>query len=273
MIDTGNERSQEFFDTFMAEPERSLERLDQMMMLEDTNGALDQMANYMLADAIPVIFANHQSFADGLALIHVTQLLTDETDIEGFKIPSSAGAESQPLHEVLSPVYESCGLYPVGVYTEEEIAVLREGAARKNRTATIELVKAPAHNFGLALFPEASPNGGIKNPDGTIRGMQQVVRDDLRGYATIYTKRYSEREVVFLPVGIHGTYEIYDPESNLPGPHAIEAVCDGTDALWPFVDIKVGEPIPVDEIVGDYNTFLMSAVAKLLPEEARGFYR
>ncbi|MCA9333122.1 hypothetical protein KDA00_04605 [Candidatus Saccharibacteria bacterium] len=264
-------RTEEFFETFLSNPEQAVERIDGIINFEEDSSNLDTLANEILEGAIPIIYANHQSFADGLVLSRVTRQLMERTELEGFKIPASATGESQPLHSALLPIYHDRGLFPVGVYTDEELETLGPDEQRINRKAALSLLKGPSEGFGLAVFPEASPEGGIKTQDGGIRGIQQLKRDDLRGYHSIFQKRYKNRDVLFVPVGIDGSYNIYQPETNGPGELAVRTVCDG-ELLETFVDLTVGEPINANNLDGDFNSLLMAAVAELLPYHAKGYY-
>lgn len=267
-----HERTGEFLETFTENPIGAVYRLNEGIELGGQSyEAIRDGASKLLGGAVIVILGNHQSYGDGIPLMRVTAPLAHTTELPGFQIPSSMDSLSQPLHQALEPIYHARGLYPVGVYTDDELENADAEKTKVNRAAAIKLAKGPQEGFGLVLFPEADPVGGSRTPDGSIMGMQEVTRDDLRGYARIFTKRYGPDKVFFLPVGIDGSYNIYQPETNTPGELAIKAVCDGV-IDEPFVTVNVGQLINAADIKGDHNQVLMSAVADLLPEEARGFY-
>ena len=264
-------RTQEFFETFIANPEQSVERLSRGTAIYDDRGTIGDLAVEINSGVIPVVLANHQSFADGLVLSEITDAIRSSSHLEGFRIPGSVTAMGQPLHQSLAPIYEQRGLITIGVYTEQEMTELGQDMTGYNARAALSLYKGPHEGYGIVFLPEADPVGGSMDADGKLLGMQEVTRNDLEGYRTRLTKKYPWRTVAFVPIGIDGSYHIYSPETNTPGELAIKAVCDNV-VDEPFVTVNVGELIFADEITGDVNTFLMSAVAKLLPEHARGFY-
>lgn len=268
-----HERSVEFENTFIRNPLVAVDRLNKGIEFgEGSREAMGAAISNILCGGIAIVYGNHQSFGDGIPLMQVTSWLKHATELPGYQIPSSMTSLEQPLHQALEPIYHARGLYPVGVYTEDELENADPEERRNNRAAAVKLAKGPAEGYGLALFPEADPVGGTIDEDGSILGMQEVVRNDLEGYRRIFMKRYRPEKVFFLPVGINGSYHIYKPETNTPGELAIKAVCDDI-VDEPFVTVSAAEPIRAVDVEGDINHVLMSAVAKLLPEEARGFYR
>jgi hypothetical protein len=268
-------RATEFLNTFINSPLITLENIERITEFDASSENLDLFAEHILRGAIPIIYANHQSFADGLMLSRVTSAVIKRNGVssylKGYLMPSSITAESQPLHQTLLPIYNSRGIFPVGVYTDEEIKDHPE-EQRHNRIAALALARGPSENYGLAFFPEASPNGGIKLADGSLRGIQSLEREDLQGYSRIFRKKYPDQSVAFLPIGIDGSHELYDPETNAPSLLAIEALCRHIkhDA---FINMTVGKPIDSTEVKGNTNQYLMSAVAQLLPEHSRGAYK
>lgn len=273
MAATIHERTGEFTSTFLDDPVRAINRLDSGIEVgEKSSEPIANAISQVLGGGILIIAANHQSYGDGIPLMRVTSQLKHETEVPGYYIPSSMDSLAQPLHQALEPIYHARGLYPVGVYTEEELKENSPEETRNNRAAAVKLAKGPEEGYGLALFPEADPVGGSQKAEGGILGMQEVGRNDLAGYKRIYMKRYGSEKVFILPVGIHGSFNIYQPETNTPSELAIKAVCDNI-VDEPFVSVSVGELIPVVDIgEANANEVVMSAIASLLPEEARGFY-
>lgn len=268
-------RATEFLNTFINNPLITLENIEKITEFDANSESLDLFAEHILRGAITIIYANHQSFADGLMLSRVTSAVSNRpgvsSHLKGYNMPSSVTAESQPLHQTLLPIYNSRGIFPIGVYTDEEIKDKPEGQ-RHNRMAALTLARGPSENYGLAFFPETSPRGGIKQTDGSVRGIQLLEREDLQGYSRIFRKKYPDQPIFFLPIGIEGSHELYDPETNAPSLLAIEALCHHIkhDA---FIHVTVGKPIDSTDVEGNTNKYLMGAVAQLLPEHSRGAYK
>lgn len=265
-------RSQEFLETFMDHPERSVERLERGIRFEDDRDILGSLAVDIDQGAIPILFGNHQSLVDGLVTTQITQPLIEATELEGFNTLAGMTSIDRPLHWLLTPIYEDRGLFTLAVFTEDEKAAALEGENTSNLRAMAKVFRGPKNNRGLELFPEASPIGGEITAEGCLRGMQQVERTFLSQYGHNFMARYPDRDVLFVPMAINGSHRIYHPVTNTPGELAIRAVCDNEVDDY-YVELKVGEPVNAKEVEGGNTELLMRSVATMLPEEARGFYR
>jgi hypothetical protein len=273
-------------EMMMHQRDLTLARIDGLSQFSEASQAnLDTFSGHINSGLIPVIYANHQSFADEIVLSLVTREILKQTQLDklrGFLLPVAAsigsgdqGQDILDLAEIFEHTYRERGFREVPIVRKEDVKKYSMKRA-PNIQASSNLTNAPNEGYGLAIFPEATMHGGRKDQDGRIFGLQKVVvinsflglvkewRNEDRG-----TQR---RESVILPVGIDGSHRILDPQTGDIQQDASRMI-SGCDFPEPPVTISVGEPLTTEnwETMGDIH-FFMGKVAALLPPEARGYY-
>lgn len=248
----------------------------------------------------PILYSNHQSHADVLvhtsladSFTYLTNIANPDQKFPGFYLPyaTSVGTGDQGtfLSEFLKqfePSINDRSLYLLP-YTRQKDSI-QYGTQTNNVTFLRSLVQVIRQGYGLSLLPEASVQGGRKNPQtGTIYGMQPFTGVDFEQIIKILDRE--GKKPVFIAIGIHGTYIWQSPEkrrANL-GPAANLLL---THKDLPLLHVLIGNPFVYDSLesisrlknigvlVRDYTSpaelteVLAQKVAMILPNEARGFF-
>ena len=255
-----------------------LDRVDSLFRFSDTSMSfIDRFVDLIQQGHVPVIYANHQSYADGMALSQITKYIMGKGlsgRLNGFLLPvaksietGDQGSEIQVITTMFTQVTTERGLLSVPIIRDKDKE--EYGLEGSNTESYARLSNALEDGYGLAIFPEGTMEGGRKDTDGRIKGMQQVSRSLLAGRLKVWLRK--GRTSVVLPVGIHGGYRIQHPdEKGKVSEDVLEMVAEDCP-VKSRVTITVGKPFIPDAAVNDDS--LMRRVAQLLPPEARGYYR
>lgn len=234
-----------------------------------------------------VIISNHQTQADVAPVVKVANLVRNKfpDDIEGFDfiVAKSMGDGKQGktvellFAEGVNPWLRNQDINPIEVVSRNDVEVRN----MQRSTDAIRLIfeSLKKDRTSLIVFPEGNTTGGKRNDAGELNGVGEMDP----GLSSLIS-RIVDRSmpVVFLPVGLDGSYELFDPNSksftkhgmNLMITHGIFAL-DRTDLSVRVGTIGVGKPFLASEIAGseDPGREIMRRIAQLVPEEARGIFK
>lgn len=260
----------------------------------------------LIIDGVPIVYANHQSHADGIALSVVSEYLRNlaaktlkTSPLRGFAVPiaasMSSGDQSIELKrsfDLIKGTVMSKGVDPIPVTRKKDAisyGMSRQALARE----ALPFVDRLRRNFGIGSFPEASVQGG-RHPEGAtieeIYGMQEVVDSGLIDLIKLAKKVLGSegKRPFFVPLGLHGSFRFMDcPEAGKPKPtlNGWAALIKGIVGLpvgmkiqaslvMPFGEDQLIQGIGIDwsEKTLDSNRYLMEQVAQAIPYVARGIY-
>lgn len=274
---TENDFSQAYLEndfdrTLRREPATVVSRIADLFDLQDPNDAIGKMRTAIHAGKMPMIVVNHQSLADGPALSAITTQLKI-----GFNLPVAAsidvglqGMLVQSVNSCIDPVLAQRNLFTVPIITGGDV---EKREMVKGSTGLSELLKTAHSGRGFAMFPEATVTGGRTNGNGEINGL---VKPSNPNVFTKWVERFAKQgaDPVVLPVGIDGSYKIFDP-NTYSFPNYILRMLVGYDQPKKIGTITLGNLIPFSEIgVGEQtDDFFMERIARLLPQHAHGAYR
>lgn len=181
---------------------------------------------------------------------------------------------------LFAPIFESKGLNMVPVIREDDR--IKYKMVGSNRGAIERIINAPKDDYGLAVFPEGTVQGGRSGKDGNINGMQKVEGGGILLRCISFWENQGNKSVL-LPVGIINSYQIFKPDTYEISEKAFGMV-SGAIPLEKVVKVAIGTPIteedaekelgvPLDGKSQEHIDYLMGKIANLLPKEARGYYR
>ncbi len=178
-----------------------------------------------------------------------------------------------------------------------EVASTRDAAERDtaqefgDTRAVLEAIKKPG--VGVKVHIEANMNAGRVEPGKTqTNGMGPMdtnvrkILGHVLGYKPDRESKSSKSEqVVFLPVGIDGSYKMYSPDTRKITPKGWSMIwqLEGSRILTPLADlapsiigtIRVGKPFTNEDLALFDNPLreIELRVAKELPPDARGVFK
>lgn len=257
---------------------------------EDFQLKLVKFAEKIKGGYSPIIYANHQSHADGVVIsivIEELRKLLPNNTLNGFLCPVAASMASGDQNDkvqggtfMFQPIFNKIGFIYVPIIREDDRR--KYGMEGSNREAIEKLITAPKQKFGITVFPEGTVRGGRKDSEGNIFGMQKVAGGGIL-LRCIKMWEMNGQKSVLLPVGITDSYKIFDPDSYAV-PLPLLQMIAGIGQVTQMVNARVGESFTPNEIkidIGgdldaksqDHADYLMRKIASLLPERARGYYK
>ena len=235
----------------------------------------------------PVIVASHTSHMDGAPLASVVKTITDfnnlyspKNPLKGFFVPIASSMETghqgntvKEGLEKMKQIIES--YYHLGIvsYTRDKDQ-RNYGLSKNTMRYILELTKRIKAGQGLAVFPEATMQGGRvqeKTLFGKDKrfGMQEF--KNLQDIAEVIQRLGFQPLII--PVGINGGYQLENPDNNRFTKEFLAEIFLTRPTTTNLINAKVGNPVTLNEIAQeDINHFLGKMVARLLPQEARGVY-
>lgn len=224
------------------------------------------------------VLPDHQTIFDGIPTAQVTEQLIEKSDgkLIGLAMPIAASLPSghqglllKKAYEVQNYQAEKRGLHIVPTVRQKDIDLY--GMESNHFTFIKTMMAYLEQGMGVAQFAEATVEAGRrKNGGEEINGM---------GYfdptAIEVMDRLIERQgkkSLYIPVGITGSPQVFDPTTNWPTEIAMRAANGLVDPR--LVKVRVGLPIKSDEIADQNRSLVLgSRVAQLLPENERGVFR
>jgi 1-acyl-sn-glycerol-3-phosphate acyltransferase len=249
------------------------------------------------------IIGNHQSHSDVIALAKLSKDITtwinryrySDNQYRGFMLATAASMETGDQNPVVKQYHAITQELVREYYLSFQPFVRKKDAAKNpkaSRTTNIKYLRKidqaikmddERTSDGVIWLPEGGIQGGrkIKNGHnkGKIHGIQPFVHDGSDGWEGIHNwlDRAVEngRNVIIVPVGIHGGYRISNPSfHSLPTFQAIDRAFGFTGSQKLFISARIGEPIFYENLRGNNPestaALLEKRIAQLVPEEARG---
>lgn len=275
--------------------ERTLTAHTNITILQDVSARYQEL---IVRGGVPLVYTNHQSHADGIALAVIAGFLRDlafqatgDFSINGFVVPFAAsmasGDQSKELkdsYDLLKGAGERNGL--VGYTTTREKDRKLYGMGKLSMELR-PLIKRLHEGFGMMLLPEGSVQGG-RHPEGSdiedIYGIQKVENDSLTEYfelmKEIFKRQGNGRWPFFMPIGLHGGFRIMQstegdpPKPKLTSKGKLSLILGSLTGLS-LISIQANLLMPYneEEVVGDLNDCAMRKVALGIPPQARGIYK
>lgn len=271
----------------------------EMIDFQDPNDYIGEFY-FLRQNRFALAYANHESHVDEGVLIEAVDRMNGigNPHLE-FNFPLatslSSGHQSGLLtnyYLALKPLMEKHRIHPIEVAREvDKEQYSMEGTVKEY----FELMRSPQRGKGVVAFPQARVmSGRVDLATGERKGMIKVENDMLPELIRKSLRR-AKKGVAFLPIGIHGTFRIYDPgiynpstDQTVPGTAGITTEAWKVLALQRFgirrklATAVVGKPFTSEELFAQgvsiedseaINTFLMQRSAELIPKDARGYYR
>jgi len=238
---------------------------------------LRKAVNLIKAGAFPIIVSNHQSHADVIVHALIAERIIKETGglLKGFRIPYAIsvstghqGKNINFLFRFLKDWFEERGLLPFPVTRDKDKS--EYGITDLSRHSVPALKNAGREGFGVSILPEGTVQAGRKD-HYSIHRMRHGVEGGIE-----LAKQTGN--VLFLPVSIHGTYNVFNPDRRLPSLNATISTLVGLAGIHgrSLASVTVGDPILRNSFPKDkgFSTtkFLMGRIAQQLPLIAQGVH-
>lgn len=259
------------------------------------------------AGGVPILYANHQSHADGMALAVISGYLRklasrnpNDYQLRGLVIPIAASMASGDQSQELKETYDSLkgGAFRKGF---EGFPITRRkdqqqfGMSRaKIITELRPFINRLEKGYGIAILPEGTVQGG-RHREGEdieqIYGMQEVQEDSLIDFFQLIKRVLGEgRKPFYMPVSLHGGFrilqspqEVDKPKPTLTRKGRISIYLGVIGLSLLKIRTNLLRPFTEDEIVADlgsnwrkngpiFNRYAMTKIAPFLPPVARGVY-
>ncbi len=263
------------------------------LVIINSTAAVEGSFQQLVADGgIPLVYANHQGHADGLAMTKATEHLRDLTLQDGQYLLRGlavilaksmvSGHQSKELTSTYDLVIGACrqrGVVPVPVTRKKDQGTY--GMSRRQIAAEIiPLISSLREGYGMAFFPEGSVQGGRHQKGsnlGDIYGMQEPDNNNLIDFVKLMSR--AGKKPFFMPIGLHGSYRIMqseegdEPRLTRRGKWSLIAAALGipfgvlrikANLLMPFTDEEIARDMG-PEWMKDGTAFNSYAMRKLLP--------
>lgn len=248
-----------------------------LIRFRNLESSLDQLVDSLDQNSLLVAVSNHLTLGDAAVVVEASRNIRRRVpSIEQFYLPIAAslgagrqGTLPQVLYEEgVKPVLEKNRIIPTEMVTDNDVQ--KRGMAF--RASSSRQIYDPLLQKGSAffIFAEGTMQGGRYNRKGDMNGLQKVENQLL---PNLYEKALQLGiRLVFFPIGISGTNRIVDPDSRFYTREGLGGVIGrrlGKDTI--MANVLVGEPFTLDSSQ-TINDDIMTHIASLIPEEARGAY-
>lgn len=248
----------------------------------------DAQEGYFLA-----AYANHTSLYDGRPLGKAVKrtlqvansVLPEGKQYQGFVVPVATSIKTGDQHPIIKKFSESTIEGKIGEDGLLTVSYTRRKDQEKYRLPAnlLEFIRKMKgfiqDRYGLVVFPEATVQGGRRNPRGGINGMQPFEEKTIETMAKlILNEGYTPS---FIPIGIWGSHKVLSPDTLRPTiPTIIQATLPSPQKG--IVKVRIGSPIRWDDFMKingtpangeSINDFFARELAPLVPKSARGVYR
>jgi hypothetical protein len=267
-------------------------------------------------NVMPLLLNSHQSHTDIISLMAETKILTAWTNearnggerfagydlliasslkegLQGTFLKDGIGQVSDYLSQYSISTIEYMRTKDARLYNERLIANSGKGMSPEELEKFRDTTNCfgPLHTLardikkgkGIAMFPEATVQGGRLRTDGTIYGMQKLDCECVKFEKLAEIANNYDKKILFVFGATNGGYKIVSPDTQKPTPEAYWII--ETGKMPPeLMQTKTSMPIDWDEALhqiarngkidaGRIEDFVGTEIAKLLPPEARGYYR
>lgn len=187
---------------------------------------LDLFANAINCNAIPIIVSNHQSLIDGIAITQIVDQINQRLEpnkIKGFYLPYAisvaTGDQNKIVAQYFSEIENRCQqknlfLIPVVRKKDRERYNLDKNSSLylNSQKSLRKILNLAKDNYGLAIFPEGSVQGGRIDKLGRFFGLfPSDVDNAIDSLIPHFIK--TETDFCVLPVGINGSCRLFSPDT------------------------------------------------------------
>lgn len=233
-----------------------------------------------------IVVSNHQSQGDLAVLAYVADVIrfAHSETIKGFDLfvakTMGGGQQGKILQtmyrEGIYPWAVKQGINPIEIVSDNDVASRGMVKDRESMAAVFSALKN--REKAILVFPEGTMNGGRRNAQGELNGVSKMNASSKE----LVEHMVKKKGVVFLPIGTHGLYEIFSPDSRN---FTIGGITQLTLNSMPTVfginsqrmigEFRIGEPFTGDDLreFEDPALEVMRRISELVPEEARGIFR
>lgn len=268
----------------------------------------ENRAGELIADGeVPIVYANHQSHADGIALVVLAEYLRNlASEIPngyplrglGLILASSmvSGDQSVQLTQIFDLLKSSAkkmGAELIPVTRNKD--VIQYGMSRIHSFAETRLIiEKLKEGYGIGFLPEGTVEPGRHREGDSrekIKGMQEVANNnliDIFRLAKKVVRRSREAKPFYQPFALHGSFRILEClEGGKPKLTPLGKLSLIMAALGLPCPLKIQatllKPFTEEEIVADlganwiddsptFNRYAMERIAPFVPPVARGVY-
>lgn len=259
-----------------------------MIDYQDPNGFIDEFY-FLNQNAVGIAISNHRSHADFGVVVETARRMNKPGNFhKELMLPLarsiSAGKQSRNIrnfYEAQTNWLKTQHVKAVEVVRDADVD--KYGMA-KSLDATRALVGNAKPNHAYYIFPEAHVTGGRTNPEtGLTNGM--IKPDNNLLQAVTKTAIKNGTRVIYLPIGIEGTENIFDNTEGareLPFNALANLPATALGVGRKLARAVVGVPFSSDEMFASgvslensdqINSFALDRVARLVSAQARGSYR
>lgn len=247
---------------------------------------ISELGPYIEEGRLLVIVSNHESQGDVGAMVMVAKEVIKNfpkkiSEFDYF-VAKSMGTGDQGV--VLKTVYnhgifpwmDKNMIHPAPVISDND---KRRGLVRSSEDVR-EVLKLITNGRPKIIHPQGSMDAGRIDPTtGKRRGMGEMSESGKSFFSLLDRKGI---KAVMLPVGIHGYYEFFDPETLNFTKEGIEMFTDlfmmrigGLQTSELVGSIRIGNPVSLETLnsAPDKSDEIMKIIAKLVPYSARGIYK
>lgn len=290
--------------------EERLEYAQKLQELVDPQNHLGEVSNAISDGAYPIFYSNHNHHLNiaGMRMVYQSlKIRPKDLHVAVSYTLLNFGQEAKLVKFArgIMSLLELDSVHLVPVARKKDIRLIKNDQgiteAKKALRATESnlnfIYSTLSHNAGFIFFPETTTTGAVKGESGKRPGMINVDNSMFGDF--IKRAEGSNRELIFVPIGMSGTNRIIEPRISTPHKRALFEISKdkvgaylGVDLgeIKPLAKVIVGEPFGVYDIweegVGslqdqkfvfnnreELNMFMMKRVAELLSEEERGVYK
>lgn len=258
-----------------------------------------RIKDLMKAQGVFIIYANHQSHADGIALAIISEYFRQLAasvgfDLKGFAAPMarswSSGDQDIELkqsYDLLSGAGRKYGLEPFPVTRKKDA---KYGMDRRQMMKELRPFREKLQQgYGIMILPEGSVDGG-SYVKGTkqIKGMQKIDDDSLMLWVKLAEKEKPYSEIVFQPLALHGSFNLARKENGVTrltpeGKWSLVAGAFGipfgiqkieATLLMPYTSHEIAQRLGDNwrDRKEDFNEDAMRQLKPGLPPDAWGYY-
>lgn len=275
--------------------------IDNVVIVNSTVAVEGRFQQLIAEGGVPIVYANHQGHADGLAMAKVAEHLRDLTlqngqhFVRGLAVILAksmvSGHQSKELTSIYDLVIGACrqrGVVPIPITRKKDEGY---GLSRLQVAAEIlPLIKSLRDGYGMAFLPEGSVQGG-RHPKGSgienIYGIQELDNNRLMEFFQLISRKIS-RKPFFMPIGLHGSYRIMQseegskPKLTPKGKWSLIAALGmpigvlriKTNLLMPFAEEEIIQDLGSDWLKDGpvFNRYAMKRLLPGIPSAAQGVY-
>lgn len=259
-------------------PDKGLEKILELrknVEIIDPNDNLSKAASLLNNDFIGIFTTNHGSPADTIAVYVALNEIQSKVDPEHFKGIRFIYAKSidtghqgklvQRFFGGFKEILKKQKIFPLSVVRKKD---QDEYGLTPDIDSLKEILDIPNTGLSVFLYPEGTLEGGRKNENGKLKGLQ--LAQEAKSINKVCKKCAKQGKKFFaLPMAIRWTNLVLDPDIKDPTPESINY-----DQKFQIIigNILYKKDL-IDQKEEPVDIIMRRGIATLLPGELRGVYR